>query len=107
MQMKPLEMAVWNPKENEMAVTDTKDSKTVTVGGEAVTVESVPGWKNWRTLIFGALLVLLGGIQQADLATILPEAWLGYGMAVVGAIVMVLRSLTSGPAGSDISVKKV
>jgi hypothetical protein len=108
--MKPLEMALWepDPKENEMATaTDTKDSKTVTVGGEAVTVESVPGWKNWRTLIFGALLVLLGGIQQADLATILPEAWLGYGMAVVGAIVMVLRSLTSGPAGSDISVKKV
>jgi hypothetical protein len=108
--MKPLEMALWEPEpeENEMATaTDTKDSKTVSVGGESVTVSSAPGWRNWRTLIFGALLVLLGGIQQADLATILPEAWLGYGMAVVGAIVMVLRSLTSGPAGSDISVKKV
>jgi hypothetical protein len=106
--MKPLEMGVWNPKENEMATaTDTKDSKTVTVGGEAVTVSSTPGWKNWRTLIFGALLVLLGGVQAADLATILPEAWTGVGMAVIGAIVVLLRSLTSGPAGSDISVAKV
>jgi hypothetical protein len=107
--MKPLEMALWEPdKENEMVTaTDTKDSKTVTVGGEAVTVASAPGWKNWSTLIFGALLVLLGGVQQADLATILPPEWLGYGMAVVGAIVMVLRAFTSGPAGSDLSMKKV
>jgi hypothetical protein len=107
--MKPLEMALWEPepKENEMAVTDTANSKTVTVGGESVQVDSAPGWKNWRTLIFGALLVLLGGVQAADLATILPEAWTGVGMAVIGAVVVLLRSLTSGPAGSDISVKKV
>jgi hypothetical protein len=105
--MKPLEMALWEPEENEMAVTDTKDTKTVTVGGESVQVDSAPGWKNWRTLIFGALLVLLGGVQAADLATILPEAWTGVGMAVVGAIVMVLRAFTSGPAGSDLSMKKV
>jgi hypothetical protein len=106
--MKPLEMALWEPEENEMATaTDTKDQKTVTVGGESVQVNSAPGWKNWRTLIFGALLVLLGGVQAADLATILPEAWTGVGMAVIGAVVMVLRTMTSGPAGSDLSMKKV
>jgi hypothetical protein len=108
-QMKPLEMALWEPepKENEMAGTDTKDSKTVTVGGDLVTVSSVPGWKNWRTLIFGALLVLFGGIQASDLATIVPAEWTGVVMAVIGAVVMILRSMTSGPAGSDLSVNKV
>jgi hypothetical protein len=106
--MKPLEMALWNPKENEMATaTDTKDQKTVTVGGESVQVNSVPGWKNWRTLIFGALLVLLGGIQAADVATFVPEAWTGVVMAVIGAVVVFLRSVTSGPMASDLSMKKV
>jgi hypothetical protein len=98
-------MALWEPEENEMA--DTKDSKTVTVGGESVTVSSAPGWTNWKTLIFGALLVILGGIQQADLAVFLPDAWVGVGMALVGAVVIFLRSQTAGPMGSDVTVKKV
>jgi hypothetical protein len=53
--------------------------------------------KGYRTLIFGALITLLGGIQAADLAQIVPTGWLDVVMALIGIVIMVLRTLTSTP----------
>ena len=53
--------------------------------------------KGYRTLIFGALITLLGGIEAADLAHVVPEQWNGVVLAGIGLVVMVLRTLTNTP----------
>lgn len=53
----------------------------------------------WKTLIFGSLITVLGGIQATDLATIIPAQYTGIALAGIGAIVMFLRTLTSTPVG--------
>lgn len=57
--------------------------------------------KGWKTLIFGGLITMLGGIQAADLATIVPAQYVGIALAGIGAIVMFLRSVTNTPVASS------
>lgn len=57
--------------------------------------------KGWKTLIFGALITLLGGIQLADIAVIVPEQYQGIVMSVIGVIVMFLRTITRTPIGKS------
>jgi hypothetical protein len=89
--------------ETEMA----EGSKVVTVGDETVKVTEAPGWKNWRTLAFGALVTVLGGLQMTDLAVIIPPAYTGLAMTVLGGIVIWLRTITTGPVMSNVQVKKI
>ena len=55
--------------------------------------------KGFKTLLFGAIIAALGTIQAVDLATVIPESWVGIVMAGIGAIVMVLRGMTDTPLG--------
>lgn len=53
--------------------------------------------KGFKTLVFGAIITALGGIQAMDLAGIVPESLIGIVMAGIGVVVMVLRMLTDTP----------
>ena len=55
----------------------------------------------YKTLIFGAIVTFLGGIQASDLATIVPEQWIGVVMAGIGVVVMALRAITNTPVASS------
>ncbi|MGD9866714.1 MAG: hypothetical protein AB7U38_01810 [Hyphomicrobiales bacterium] len=50
--------------------------------------------KGYRTLIFGFLISALGANQASDVATIVPDEWVGVVMAAIGVVVLALRSLT-------------
>lgn len=53
--------------------------------------------KGLKTLIFGAIISALGGIQAMDLANIVPEQYIGIVMSAIGIAVMVLRTITNTP----------
>lgn len=55
--------------------------------------------KGWKTVIFGGLVTILGGLQATDIATIIPPQYTGLAMSVIGLIVMGLRALTTTPVG--------
>ncbi len=57
--------------------------------------------KGWKTILFGAAVAALGSIQLADLATVIPAAYTGLVMAGVGAAIIALRTLTTGPVGTS------
>lgn len=57
--------------------------------------------KGLKTLLFGALITALGGIQATDLATVVPEQFVGIVMAGIGMIVMFLRTITNTPVLKD------
>lgn len=56
--------------------------------------------QGFRTLAFGALVTILGGLQASHVATIVPAEWTGVVMAGIGTLVMVLRALTSTPVAT-------
>ena len=54
----------------------------------------------WKTYIFGLLVTLLSQVQVWDWASLIPDnprlvGWIGTG---IGAAIIVLRSITTGPA---------
>lgn len=53
--------------------------------------------QGWKTLIFGALITFLGGLQAADFAAIVPQEYVGIVMSVIGLAVMGLRAITKTP----------
>lgn len=57
--------------------------------------------KGWKTIIFGVLVAGLGAVQAADLATVVPQQWVGLVMTGIGAVVMILRSVTDTPIGKS------
>lgn len=57
--------------------------------------------KGWKTLVFGALIAALGGIQAADLAGIVPESMIGFVLGAIGLAIMGLRAITNTPVMSD------
>lgn len=71
----------------------------------------LPQLKGFRTHLFGSTVALVGGVvplaaemlgylQTQDLAQILPPQYAPIVMLVIGLIVIGLRQLTTGPAGS-------
>lgn len=57
--------------------------------------------KGWRTIIFGAAIAALGAIQAADIAQVIPNEWVGVVMSVIGAVIMILRSMTDSSIGKS------
>lgn len=53
----------------------------------------------WRTVIVGAALAVAGFLQTFDWATIIPAAWAGPVIGIIGVVMVVLRGLTSTPVG--------
>lgn len=51
--------------------------------------------KGYKTLVFGALLAVAGFFQAVDWVQFVPEGYVGIAMAVVGAAVVWLRSVTT------------
>lgn len=50
--------------------------------------------KSYKTLIFGVLLGGAGALQAVDWIEFVPEGYVGIAMAIVGALVVWLRSMT-------------
>ena len=57
--------------------------------------------KGWKTLVFGALVTILGGFTAADFVPWLGEQWAGVAVAVVGVVIMAMRVVTTGPVGTS------
>lgn len=55
--------------------------------------------KGFKTLIFGAVITFLGGIQAVDLAGIVSPAYTGMVLAAIGVVVMGLRMFTTTAVG--------
>lgn len=72
-----------------------------------VEVYKAPGLKNWRMLILGVAITVLGSIQAADLVNVVPPKYVGIVMTAIGLAMTILRLFTSGPAGSDVAVKVI
>jgi hypothetical protein len=53
--------------------------------------------QGWKTLIFGALITFLGGIQATDLASVIPAEYTGIVLTGIGMVVMFLRTITKTP----------
>ncbi len=53
----------------------------------------------WRTVLFGSLLAVVGVLQTADWATLIPAAYVGPVTAGIGFAVIWLRSMTKTPVG--------
>jgi hypothetical protein len=62
-------------------------------------VETWEKLKGWRTVIFGVLLTVLGGLEMADVVQIVGEQWAGFVFALIGAAVIGLRVITTGHVG--------
>lgn len=83
------------------------DAKFVKLAGVGeVEVMAAPGFKNWRTLIInGAIVVGTAALQWGlgvNWVEYVGEMW---AVIIMGGINMALRFFTSGPVGSDVSVK--
>ena len=57
--------------------------------------------KGYKTIIFGALLAVLGFLQGVDWVTVVPEQWTGVVLAVIGGVTMLLRKMTTTPLGKS------
>lgn len=56
----------------------------------------------WKTLIFSALVALLGVAQSADWVNLLGSATAGYVVTGIGVVGAVLRLFTSTPVGKSV-----
>lgn len=57
--------------------------------------------KGYKTIVFGALLAVLGFLQGFDWVTVVPEQWTGVVLAVIGGMTMLLRKMTTTPLGQS------
>jgi hypothetical protein len=55
----------------------------------------------WRTIIVSAIVMALGGITAADLLPILGEPWTGIVMIAIGAVMAIMRYITTTPIGKS------
>lgn len=51
--------------------------------------------QGWKTILFAVAIGGLGAIQEADLAAIINEENAGLAMIAIGAVIAILRKLTS------------
>jgi hypothetical protein len=57
--------------------------------------------KGWKTVFFNAILALIGVLEAADWADIVPEGWTGAALIVVGVVGTWLRKITTTPLGES------
>jgi hypothetical protein len=55
--------------------------------------------KGWKTVIFGAGLALFGFLESVDFTALLSEETAGTVISGIGAVVVLLRYLTTSPLG--------
>lgn len=55
--------------------------------------------KGWKTLGTSAVLMLMGLLEQVNVADIVPDRYDGIALAAVGLLMAVLRLVTSTPVG--------
>lgn len=55
--------------------------------------------KGWRTLAIMGAIALVGILQQADWATLVPPQYVGLALAIVGGLGAALRIITTTPVG--------
>ena len=55
--------------------------------------------KGWRTLIFALVIAVIGVLEQFDWATVIPEEFHGWSLALVGIVVAWLRKVTTTAIG--------
>ena len=58
--------------------------------------------KGYRTILFGVLIAGLGTLTATSLVPWVGDVWSGVAFAVVGVLIMVLRTLTDTPVLEDI-----
>lgn len=56
--------------------------------------------KGWRTLLFSALIALIGVVEAFDWVEVIPEQYHGWAITLIGVIVAYLRKITTGAIGS-------
>lgn len=56
--------------------------------------------KGWRTLIFAAVVALVGVLEAFDWATVIPEQYHGWALALIGVVIAWLRKVTA-PVGKQ------
>ena len=57
--------------------------------------------KGFRTLIFNAVIALVGVIEVFDWAEVVPNAWMPLVLILVSASGVYLRKITDSPIGED------
>ena len=57
--------------------------------------------KGYRTIIFGVLIAGLGTLTAASFIPWVGEMWGGVAFAVVGVVILALRTITDTPVGED------
>jgi hypothetical protein len=57
--------------------------------------------KGWKTILVAIAIAVVGVLQSADWATVVPERWVGPTMLAIGLLVALLRTLTDTPVGKS------
>ena len=57
--------------------------------------------KGWKTILVAIAIAVVGVLQSADWATVVPERWVGPTMLGIGLLVALLRTLTDTPVGKS------
>lgn len=55
--------------------------------------------KGWRTLAVAMAVAALGAVDQAGVATVVPDGYDGLALSAVGGLMAVLRAITTTPLG--------
>lgn len=58
-------------------------------------------FKGWRTVAIAFVIGGLGAVQQFDWATVVPAEWTGVVLSVIGALMLILRSMTTTSIGKS------
>ena len=56
----------------------------------------------FRTLLFSALVAILGVFEAFDWGLVIPEKYVGIALIVIGAIIAYLRKITTTPIGKKV-----
>lgn len=57
--------------------------------------------KGWRTLLFAAIVAVLGAVETFDWATVIPQQFVGIALMAIGILVGYLRKITNTALGEN------